>query len=85
MRFSNDTYCIKVSSTIKDAMESIDKNLTGAALVVDEEKHVKGIITDGIIRRAILKGHEIEDSIEGIYSSEFKSVNKLMSKKKLRN
>lgn len=84
MRFSNDTYCIKVSSTIKDAMESIDKNLTGAALVVDEEKHVKGIITDGIIRRAILKGHEIEDSIEGIYSSEFKSVNKLMSKKKVK-
>lgn len=84
MRFSNDTYCIKIGSTIKDAMESIDKNLTGAALVVDEEKHVKGIITDGIIRRAILKGYKIEDSIEGIYSSEFKSVNKLVTKKKVK-
>ncbi|MCY6353876.1 nucleotidyltransferase family protein [Clostridium sp. ZS2-4] len=84
MRFSNDIYCIEVCSTIKDAMESIDKNLTGAALVVDEENHVKGIITDGIIRRAILKGHEIHDSIEGIYSSEFRSVSKLESKKKVK-
>ncbi|MCY6370506.1 nucleotidyltransferase family protein [Clostridium ganghwense] len=84
MRFSNDTYCIKIGSTIKDAMESIDKNLTGAALVVDEEKHVKGIITDGIIRRAILKGNRIEERIEDIYSKEFRYVNKFVSKKKVK-
>ncbi|MCY6483566.1 nucleotidyltransferase family protein [Clostridium aestuarii] len=84
MRFSNDAYCINFSSTIKNAMECIDKNLTGAALVVDEEKHVQGIITDGIIRRAILKGNRIEDNIKEIYSKKFKFVSKLTSKKKVK-
>lgn len=84
MRFSIDTYCINPDSTIEDAMKAIDKNLTGAALVVDNQKYVKGIITDGIIRRALLGGHKIEDKIEGIYSKEFKSVNKLVSKKKVK-
>lgn len=84
MRFSIDTYCINPDSTIEDAMKAIDKNLTGAALVVDNQKYVKGIITDGIIRRALLGGHKIEDKIEGIYSKEFKSVNKLVAKKKVK-
>lgn len=84
MRFSNDTYCIKFDSNIKCAMKCIDKNLTGAALVVDEERHVKGIITDGIIRRALLNGKKIEDSIDGIYNKKFKYVNKFLSKKKIK-
>lgn len=82
MRFSNDTYCIKIGSSIKGAMQCIDKNLTGAALVIDDDKHVKGIITDGVIRRAILKGYNINDSIDGIYYKDFKYVNKFVSKKK---
>ncbi|MCY6958628.1 nucleotidyltransferase family protein [Clostridium brassicae] len=84
MRFSNETYCINIDSTIKDAMECIDKNLIGAALVVDDNKHVKGIITDGIIRRAILKGYTIQENIEGIYNKEFKYVDKFVSKKKVK-
>ena len=84
MRFSIETYCIKLNATIKDAMESIDKNLTGGAFVVDEGFIVKGVITDGNIRRAILGGHSINDSIEGIYSKEFKYVTPYVSKKKVK-
>jgi dTDP-glucose pyrophosphorylase len=84
MRFSIETYCIRLNSTIKDVMESIDKNLTGGAFVVDEDFHVKGVITDGNIRRAILAGHNIGESIEGIYSKEFKYVTPYVSKKKVK-
>lgn len=82
MKFSNDVYCVSVNSTLKDTMKSIDKNLIGAALVTDDEGRVRGIITDGIIRRAILKGFKIEDSIKKIYSSEFKYIDKRVNKKK---
>lgn len=85
MKFSIEAYCIKTNSTIKDAMESIDKNLTGGAFVVDDNFHAKGVITDGNIRRAILKGHNISDSIEGIYSKEFKYVSQYESKKKVKD
>ncbi len=84
MRFSIETYCIKLKSTIEDAMKSIDKNLTGGAFVVDEDFRVKGVITDGNIRRAILGGHNIGDSIEGIYNKEFKYVTTYTSKKKVK-
>ncbi|KOA21124.1 D-glycero-alpha-D-manno-heptose 1-phosphate guanylyltransferase [Clostridium homopropionicum DSM 5847] len=84
MRFSIETYCIKLGSTIKDAMESIDKNLTGGAFVVDQDFHVKGVITDGNIRRALLAGHNINDNIEGVYSKEFKFANVFDSKKKIK-
>lgn len=85
MRFSIETYCIKLGSTIKDAMESIDVNLTGGAFVVDQDFHVKGVITDGNIRRALLAGHNINDNIEGIYSKEFKFANVFESKKKIKD
>lgn len=84
MRFPIETYCIKLNSTIKDAMEAIDKNLTGGAFVVDEYFHVKGVITDGNIRRAILRGYSIGDSIEEIYSKSFKYVTSYVSRKKVK-
>ena len=58
--------------------------MTGGAFVVDEDFYVKGVITDGNIRRAILGGHNIGDSIEGIYSKEFKHVTPYVSKKKVK-
>lgn len=84
MKFSIDTYCIKNDSTLKDAMRCIDKNLIGGAFVVDENRCVQGIITDGNIRRAILQGRTIEHTIEGVYSKEFKYISNLVSKQKVK-
>ncbi|MBZ9635312.1 nucleotidyltransferase family protein [Clostridium sp. FP1] len=82
MKFSIDKYCIGASSTIKEAMVVIDKNLTGGALVVNENNELVGTITDGDIRRAILKGSSISDSIENTYFKNFKFVTEEHSKKK---
>ena len=82
MRFSIDQYCIGVNSTIKEAMKVIDKNLTGGALVVNENNELIGTITDGDIRRAMIKDFSINDGIENTYSKNYKFVSEQHSKKK---
>jgi len=57
---------VNKSSSIKEAMRAIDKNTLGVAFVVDEKKRLLGVVTDGDIRRAILKGVNIKSSIEEI-------------------
>jgi dTDP-glucose pyrophosphorylase/glutaredoxin len=82
MRFSIESYCIESDATIKEAMKVIDKNLTGGALVVNENNELVGTITDGDIRRAILRGLNINEGIEGAYFKNFKFVTEQHSKKK---
>ena len=82
MKFSIDKYCIDAGATIKEAMKVIDKNLTGGALVINEKNELVGTITDGDIRRAILRGTGINENIEGTYFKNFKFVTKEHSKKK---
>lgn len=82
MKFPIDNYCIGINSTIKEAMKVIDKNLTGGALVINENKELVGTITDGDIRRAILKGRSINEGIEDTYFKNFKFVTEEHSKKK---
>lgn len=85
MKFTIDNYCIGSNSTIKEAMEVIDKDLTGAALVVNERNELVGTITDGDIRRAMLKGFSINDDIEKAYCKNFKYVTEKCSKKKAKD
>lgn len=65
-------------------MESIDKNLIGAVFITDSNSKVIGVVTDGNVRRAILKGYRIEDSVKNIYHTDFKYVNTLVSKQKVK-
>ena len=44
-------------------MECIDQSARGIALVLDEQRHLIGTVTDGDIRRAILAGMNLELSI----------------------
>jgi len=44
-------------------MECIDRSAKGIALVLDEQRHLIGTVTDGDIRRAILAGMDLELSI----------------------
>jgi dTDP-glucose pyrophosphorylase/CBS domain-containing protein len=41
-------------ASVRAAMECIDRNQVGIALVVDAERHLLGTVTDGDIRRAML-------------------------------
>jgi len=57
---------LKPSSTIKEAMLAIDKGAMKIAVVVSEDEKLFGVVTDGDIRRGLLRGMELESSIEPI-------------------
>lgn len=50
---------IHPDATIKEAMETLDKTAEKVLLVVDENQVFIGSLTDGDIRRYILKGHNL--------------------------
>ena len=61
---------IKLSpqSTIKEALKIIDSGAVKIAIVADNKNKLLGTITDGDIRRAILKGKSLDESIEDVYN-----------------
>lgn len=55
------------NASIRRALEIIDSGSIKIALVADEKQKLLGTITDGDIRRAILSGSGLDDSIEPLY------------------
>lgn len=55
-RLSPDDFLIHEKKTLKDALVVITNNRKGTAVVVDEAGRLMGILSDGDIRRALLKG-----------------------------
>lgn len=52
------------NATIKEAMMCIDNNARGTAFIVDDENRLTGVVTDGDIRRLLIEGYGINDSIK---------------------
>src|SRR4026209_272183 len=51
---------VSPASSVRQVMECIDQSAKGIALVLDEQRHLLGTVTDGDIRRAILAGLDLE-------------------------
>ena len=66
-----DKVTLNTSTSIKKAMEIIDTSEIKIALVVDDSKRLIGTITDGDIRRAILKGIALSDSVKDTMNRNF--------------
>ena len=62
-----ELYVIKQSSSIIEALRLIDKNQSGFVLVCDNDGRLKGTLTDGDIRRSLIKGSSIYDSVQNIF------------------
>ena len=58
-----DSILLPPNATIKDAMQIIDNGAMRIALVANPERRLIGTVTDGDIRRAILKGLTLEESV----------------------
>ena len=52
--------------SISKAMAQLERNGIGALLLCDVDNHLRGFLTDGDIRRAILHGGSLNDSCSGI-------------------
>jgi D-glycero-alpha-D-manno-heptose-7-phosphate kinase len=57
---------VNKDSSIKDVLVELDKGAMGIALVVDENEKMQGLVTDGDIRRYIIKDDDLNKPISSI-------------------
>ena len=66
--------------SLKACLEKINENGENSLLVIDKKKKLIGALSDGDIRRAILKNFNLKDKIEKYYRRKpykiFKELNK---------
>lgn len=55
---------LPAGATVRAAMERIDRNQSGIALVVDRERRLRGTVTDGDLRRAMLADVSLDAPVE---------------------
>lgn len=67
-------FTVKEKDGIVDALKKIDANRQCFVVVIDAEDVVLGVLTDGDIRRAIIKGTMNAESIATIYTKNAKTV-----------
>ena len=86
----NQILCYE-SSNLRKALEIIEKNAKGVCFIIDKNKFLLGLLTDGDIRRALLKNASLESNVKLYmnkdfvslpYKSELESINKYLSNKK---
>lgn len=56
--------CLTLSDPIRQAIVCIDRTRWKIALVVDNERHLLGTVTDGDVRRAILAGIDLNSPVK---------------------
>ncbi|EGR0903999.1 nucleotidyltransferase family protein [Vibrio alginolyticus] len=74
---------ISESSTIKQALEIINSEALRVAVVVDQDKKLLGMITDGDIRRGLLNELVLTDSVAKVMNSKPITAKKGTSKEHL--
>ena len=74
---------IVATSTIEKALSVIDSGAVKIALVVDSDNKLLGTLGDGDIRRALLRGTALNETIEGVYFKNPTAANKGESKEDL--
>ena len=74
---------LSVNVTIENALNVIDFGAIRIALVVDTDNKLLGTLTDGDIRRGLLRKKTLNDTIEDIYFKSPVIANKNISKKDL--
>jgi dTDP-glucose pyrophosphorylase len=57
---------LRTTATVRAAMECIDRNQIGIALVVDDERRLLGTVTDGDIRRAMLADVALDAPVDAL-------------------
>lgn len=57
------------SVTIREALKAIDNSRIQISLVVDENEHLLGTVTDGDVRRALLKGISLDEPVTRVMNT----------------
>lgn len=65
---------IDCNCNIREALLRIDNNALGSLIVVDKQKRLMGVLTEGDIRRGILGGKSLETKVSNIMKTDCVSV-----------
>lgn len=68
---THNKYLINKEKTIIEALEVIDANKSGFVIVVDEEIHINGILSDGDIRRLLISGRSLDEKIMNVLKQDY--------------
>ena len=86
MSFKNFTkHIIFTKDKIKNAVKKLDKLDNKFCLVLGSKNNLLGTITDGDIRRGLLKNYKMNDQIEKIYNKKPVTAKKALSFKQIDN
>ena len=61
-----DTITLTSNESLLSVLDSIEKNVCHAAIILDSQGHLIDLITDGYVRRAILRGSALNDPVDTI-------------------
>jgi perosamine synthetase len=64
---------VRQSSPIREALLAIDANAQGIVFVVDDTSRLVGVLTDGDIRRALLRGTSLDEQVHAAMQRQFTS------------
>jgi len=67
----NHNLLINNQTILLEALKKINKNKKRFLISVDSNKYIKGIVTDGDIRRALIEGNDLNDCVENICQNNF--------------
>ena len=61
-------FTIYENSRIIDSLKKIDANKQGFVIVVDVNDHVLGVLTDGDVRRGLIKGFTVDEQVSAFFT-----------------
>jgi dTDP-glucose pyrophosphorylase len=67
-------YLISPDSTVVEALQKIDRNGRGILFVAEENRRLVGVVTDGDIRRWLIKTGELQSAVQGLMNREPKVI-----------
>lgn len=72
----NKRYILNQNATVRDALVSLDGNTHDwqTLFIVDDDERIVGTLTDGDIRRGLIKGAALDDTVSAVMHKNFKYV-----------
>ena len=66
---------VEINQNVSKALQVINSNQSGICFVVDKKNVLKGVISDGDIRRSLLRGFNLKTKLTKIINKNFVSLN----------
>lgn len=72
----NKRYLLNQTATVREALVSLDGNTHDwqTLFIVDDDERIVGTLTDGDIRRGLIKGAALDDAVSTVMHTNFKFV-----------